>query len=490
MAQNIFMASMFFFVPINKVNIDTLEKRVANWHPIECQSIFQNISAKCEYTKIPYYNQPFYYNTALGNNTPKERKVKLNVNILRYVPFPKDNMGVQYYLTIGTYIDKCFESINNGEDKLIEICNAQDLAMLKRAFYTDSNRNDEKTGLYYPKEDPVVFHRFWLEKIVEEFDLLPDSNIAFDASATSIRAVNSNFTVCPTTAQDVKLAFEKCYYDDKQQSYDKVLDGVNANRFAYGVSEGNENFASLPDDLIRDFLVNSYSNNHSERIFVTNNRLTFFCTHYPYEILQETKECKVSGSITDIDPRMVLELCHCLFIKKKLNDICSQMNDQVQSGKIKRVKDRLNQLLQTKLFNMNEADNRATIIFRGLGIESEQESTRAIVDSYLTSKQFKFSRRRDFWMAFLSVFTVILGILSIMSTIYQCEINHWMKTSSIVMWNVEYKTIKFLLWLAFFIAYFAWMEYLAISNKLPSWKQLMIKLDNIINYIHRTANGQ
>ncbi len=487
MAQNIFMASMYFLVPINKINKCMLQKRVTTWRPIECQAIFQSISAKCDYAAIPYYNQPFYYNTVFGNSSPKERRVKLNVNILCYVPSTKEKMGVQYFLAIGTCIDKCFENINDGANKLIEISDAQDIVMLKRAFYSENDRNKDKIGLYYPKEDPVVFHRLWLEEIVKDFDLEPDCNIAFDASATSIRTVSLNSTVCSTTSQEVKSAFEDNYYDDKPNSYDQVLDGIDANRFAYGVTEGNENYASLPEDLINNFVANSYSNNYSERFFTTPNRLTFFCTHYPYVNLQEPKDCRLSESITDIDPRMLYELCHSLYFIKRSKFIRAKIDDDSESGEIKKLYDNLNRLFKMRLFNMSEADNRIKILYKGLGVSQEYEDSKDDVEAYLNSKQFSYSKRHN-------RISIVLGLVSLVATFFSAlvgfdEVRSWITTNTMSINGVNYNTFSVLLWGFTFLLYFIWIEFMFITDKF-SWAKIKYWWKYLINTIHRKNNGK
>lgn len=483
MVQNLFMTSMYFFVPINKVNKLMLHRRAGTWYPIECQAIFYDVSAECIYTELSYYNQPFYYNAVIGG--VKERKVPLKVYLLHYIPSKAEKIGSCFYIVVGTGIDKSFKD-NNGQ---VGACTAQDIVMLKRAFYSESNRIIEKGGLYYPQKDPMIFHREWLEQIVRDFDLEPDDNIAFDASITEVRAVANTQPFVLSTSSNINDAFNHNYYDAKSDTYDKVLYGIDANRFAYGVSEGNENYAKLPNDKISQFLAHSYSNNDSERIFSIPNKLTFLCTHYPFIELQEEKDCKLKMDIGDIDPRMIYELCHCLFIKRVLKKIGMKMNEKTKPGKVKRAKDQLNRFMKMKLFNMNEADQRAEKLFAGLGMQSECIETRNVVDGYLNSKQFSYAKRRDLLMSILAILTAVLGTFSILATIYSCEIKQWIETSTIVLWNVEYKTITIYLWLSFFIMYFVWMEYLAISNKLPTWQQLMKKLDDIINYIHRTANG-
>lgn len=479
------MASMYFLVPINKINKCMLQKRVTTWHPIECQAIFQSISAKCYYAAIPYYNQPFYYNTVLGNSSPKEKRVKLNVNILHYVPSTKEKMGVQYFLAIGTYIDKYFENINNGANKIIEISDAQDLVMLKRAFYSESDRNKDKTGLYYPKEDPVVFHRLWLEEIVKDFDLEPNRNIAFDASATSIWAVSSNSisTVCPTTPQEVKSAFEDNYYDDKPKSYDQVLDGIDANRFAYGVTEGNENFASLPEDLINIFVANSYSNNYSERFFTAPNRLTFFCTHFPYVNLQESKDCRVIGSLTDIDPRMLYELCHSLYYIKESNVIRAKIGGKSKLEEIKK----LSELFKIRLYNMSEADNRLRTLYKGLGVFREFENSKEDVEAYLISKNYSYSKRNN-------RFSLILTFVSLVATLFSAlvafeEVRRWITTNTMSINGVYYNTFSVLIWGFTFLLYFLWIEFMFITDRF-SWAKIKNRWKCFINTICRKDNGK
>ena len=478
MAQNLFMTSMYFFVPINKVNKLMLHRRAGTWYPIECQAIFHDVSAECIYTELSYYNQPFYYNAVIGG--VKDRKVPLKVYLLHYIPSKTERIGSCFYIVVGTGIDKSF--INS--DGQVDACTAQDIVMLKRAFYSESNRIIEKGGLYYPQNDPMIFHREWLERIVHDFDLESDDNIAFDASITEVRAVANTQPFVLSTSGNINDAFNHNYYDAKSDTYDKVLNGIDANRFAYGVSEGNENYAKLPDDIITQFLAHSYSNNDTERIFSNPNKLTFFCTHYPFVNLQEEKNCLLRMNIEDIDARMVYELCHSLFLKKELRKIQSKINSENKPGEVKIANDRLNQIVKIRLFNMNEADNRLKILFSGLGVSNEYDETKCDVENYLRNKQFSYSKRQNrisrAW-GFASIASTVLTALLFNDSIFK-----WLTETNVTINQEKYPALVGALLLTTSIMYFIWIQYSAITNKLPSWidikkkwKRITIKLNTI-----------
>lgn len=465
MAQNIFMTSMYFFVPINKVNWCKIGGRIGEWNTIKCPSIFQNISATCSYAAVSNYNQSFYYNALLGNSCLKERRVKLYVYLLQYVLKIKKKKEICYFLAIGTGIDKYFDVVSSGMGS-IDLCDDMDIVMLKRAFYSENDRCQEKTGLYYPKNDPVDFHREWLERVIGDFDQVPNVNPAFDASISIIRAIHDSSSINPLTPDNIDLAFNHNYYDVPCNSYDKVL-CVDTNRFAYGVTEGNENYVKLPDDLIHRFVDNSYSNNYSERFFSTPDRLTFLCTHYPYVNLQEEQNCKLNMNITDVDGRMIYELCHCLFLKKELKEVQSKMDGKHNSGEVKTANDRLKRLIKVRLFNMTEADNRLLSLFHGLGVSNEYEETKSDVDSYLKSKQFKYSKRQG-WTS------IIIGVISIAATIFTAlilnqRVSDWLIEKKVTVNGVEYRIITFFFLIITFMFYFIWIEYLAITDKILKW---------------------
>lgn len=186
MAQNVFMTSMYFLVPINKPKKSVKESAFCT---IECNTLFQHVSARCSYAALDDI-QKFYFNASEDRKNPKERLIQTKVYALKYQPNEKNKKIEKYFLAIGLGIDKVFDG-KGSNITIDDYCDANDLAMLKRAFYSDNHHPTEDSGLYYPKKEPTIFHREWLKRLVYNYDKEPSSDIKFDASITDIQAVGS-----------------------------------------------------------------------------------------------------------------------------------------------------------------------------------------------------------------------------------------------------------------------------------------------------------
>ena len=482
MAQNIFMASMYFFVPINKVK--HLDKHRI-FHPIECTSQFQSVSSICEYCEIEEKHQDFYFNSSITTNIKRERLIKLKVYIFRYKPIATDKKShPKHFLVIGTGIDKLFEGYNTPINTN-DYCDCTDLVMLKQSFYSKHNKSNKYSGLYYPQNDSTIFHREWLNKLVHDFDSEASAVIKFDASITDIRTVALTASQNISDKAKLQAVFEYCYVNSPCLSYNKALD-VDVDRLAYGILVGNENFANLPDDFVTSFKRDSYSNNLSERIFAASNSLLYIRTHHPYLDIKKDVISNLSMTIKDLDERTVYELCHSLYIKEELIAIRNQVNMKSKSEIVKEASDKLAYLLNLQLFNFHEADSRANILWGGLGITKLSQETDQYVTRYLTNNRFAYSKKQNRWMGCLTVVTIVIGFLALIVTLWPCQIREHLE-EEMQFGDITYSRWKgYLPLLANILILFPIFMFFA-KLEIPFNKWLSIKINNFLNYIHKKA---
>ena len=479
MAQNIFMASMYFFVPINKVKLS----KHYTFKPIECESLFQYVSSTCSYCEVSEKNQDFYFNSVVDSNSLRERKIQAMVYIVRYMPSPKE---AKHFLVVGVGIDKMFKE-NDNAINIEDYCDDVDLVILRQAFYSENNKAIKRKGLYYPKTDPTVYHREWLCRLVQEFDKEPSPVIKFDASITDIRAVLLDSVQGITDKTNLQTVFDTCYLRTPCLPYNNVLD-VDADRLAYGILVGNENYARLPDDLIEMFKKDSYSNNKSERIFSASNSILFLRTHHPYLDAKKDFKTHLDMKIGDLDARNIYELCHSLYLKNELESIRNQVKKGTRSGAIKKAADRLAYLQNAQLFNFHEADRRVDTLFRGLGVTKQTQDTEKLVNNYLSNKRFSYSRKQNRWIIGLTMATIIIGILALAVNLWPCQIRDYLVE------ELQYGDITYPRWVSslYILAYFViiipiFMFFLKL--KIPFDKWLAIKIENFLNRVHKKANG-
>jgi len=297
-----FMTTFYFFVPINsikKCKIRTLER---GYSYLQCPEIYQSLSSICCFAELKEWQQKFYYKAYpwKDKKNDKVRQISLKVYLIKYIPSVADDTP-QYFFAIGTGIDKRF-SLDEDDP----ICTEMDLVMLKRAFYSANDKTCNSTGLYFPKQDPTIFHRNWLEKLVKSYDSTPNDVIAFVACITDI--------IGASVQSDSEFStFEDSFYHSIPQYYNRLL-GAHTVSFAYGLIVGNENYRRLPAKQIQSFENTAYSNSLTECTFCVPTNILFFRTHYPFIHIQEEEDCHLHFNISDLDIRHIYIMCHSLYL--------------------------------------------------------------------------------------------------------------------------------------------------------------------------------
>ena len=105
MAQNVFMTSMYFFIPLKKLTgrYPQLFKETAN--EVRPDSRIRNVKAKIKYCAIEDNTHEFVYDYSTESDT-FHRHVTLKVFIIHFESLL--NPRGRYYLAVGTGIDKIF----------------------------------------------------------------------------------------------------------------------------------------------------------------------------------------------------------------------------------------------------------------------------------------------------------------------------------------------------------------------------------------------
>lgn len=301
---------------------------------------------------------------------------------------------------IGTTINKVFE---DGESE--EVCTDLDIVMLKQALL-----KDDPTGAYYPKDDPILHHREWLIKLVENIE---GNNVA-EKRKKHISFLNSITEISTTAVDDIEnydKEFIKGYYGAiTKNEYITFKD----KQLCYGILTGNDNYARLPESEVLAVLKKGYSNNKTEISFAVPKSIVFLKKHYPFPVNPSFDIEKVSSIAPEeiIFIQYIHEMCGCLYIDRQL-DRLSRLFETGRSAKIKKGLSIMSKIIGTKLFRITEAEKRAEYIYELFGLREEYENLKERGILLADAIDIKYSKFSNFSIISLTILTVLIGFAQI-----------------------------------------------------------------------------
>lgn len=401
----LFVASMYFFIPIEKVCRKYQNAFKNSRSEIQAPEYIQNAGFVCNYldlcTSSLLQTQDFYFNleedNVDGHRSIPQRKITLHPYLFHYNPDRTKKRGV-FYLVIGTSINKKF-----SDSQPNDFCSESDLVMLRQALLKSDNN-----GGYYPACDPTIHHRKWLTDLVSEIEgrKLSENRkkqISFFNSITEISTVSiKNYS------NDLEKEFSAEYFSDICDKEYITKDDI---RFCYGILTGNDNYKRLPEDEITSILNKGYSNNMTERTFAVPGSIIFIKKHHPFPKA-------ISKEVTPehlIFTQYIHEMCGCLYINQQLKS----MRKLFESGRPEEIKNGLSimgDIVGTKLFRITEAAHRTEYIYNAFGLKDEYERLKDRGSFLADSLDIKYSKRSNISIIVLTILTVFIGIIQILSS--------------------------------------------------------------------------
>ena len=157
MAQNVFMTSMYFFIPL----ISLREEYRAAWkygkEDVDPPELIRYSEAKYSYCKLEKLNQYFQFDYKNKGNKI-HREVELKVWLIKFSSAL--NKDGRFYLVVSAGVDKAFyDSTSKTPFHTDDICKKQDVIQLKKAFYEKGDK-----GFYYEHDSTRHYFHQWLNK--------------------------------------------------------------------------------------------------------------------------------------------------------------------------------------------------------------------------------------------------------------------------------------------------------------------------------------
>ena len=377
MAQNIFMASMYFFIPLkNKDGIVTS----TSFTPIKYDNTFKHVKCTLEYagikTEISAIAQ---YNKDTG------RELRLNLYLLHYTH--KELASDRYFLAVGTSVDKVF---NPGNTKRPELITAEDIVKIKWAFMSDNVYIDQKNV------------RQWIESM--NYPTCSTDYFCHSVNDISVVKLHSPETKTITELQE---DFENTFSFGKAEAYDEVF--KDCDRFAYGLLKGDSYYEVFAGKKIMAFIEGSYYSKIFERIYANSMGTVFVRTHSPYKDSKEKAQCVMSHTIYDVfnvmENSSLFNAQQLLanFEEESKQSNLSFINNQIQM---------IERIMNDDAFQQEETDSKVRTLRDSMGITDAAEHLKSLLQERKqeVERKEKYKKDKIKTIEFLVSIAVPLGI--------------------------------------------------------------------------------
>ena len=419
MAQNIFMTSMYFFIPLERISNSYLRNTQLEYNEIPRPAFVRNTDARCVFARIPFGNSDnsFHYSYWTANSTPKEitRHIHIKAYLLNYRSAYNCQREMPL-LMIGTTIDKLFPVGNltgNVQSFFDSICTEDDLVNLKWAFTADE-------GLFSDNSSAHSF-QIWLKKLISRIEGRKERNdVNMLHSIVDVKALKLDIRQIGQKSNLDDL-FTKQYYHANISptntiiipSVSQALDG-NYRAFAYGLLFGNTNYDRVPPQEIASIFKHAYSNNTSEVTVCAPKCIVFINTHYPFRhCTKEHLQEGFDGRFRDV--QNIYEMCEAIYAERR---VCIMRHSLSLTHASTIIETLLNlaRYMERDLFQLVEMDRKVDYIFEALGINAQFATLKEMAEMAAKSSEIRMSTR-------LNYLAIIIAVLSSSFALVQLLLN-------------------------------------------------------------------
>lgn len=404
MKQNVYIASIYAFIPLHKLAIQYKERfDTSPRESINMPSFALRPKVTCHYVSLKEKTQPFYY-TYRQDGACHTRKVDMHVYILKTV-VGKENPQNRFYLVIGTSIDKVFPNPNqyHGSFSDMDLCTPHDITYLKKAFYQKGSE-----GFHYPLNDPTVFLMSdWLDSLVTAVSGIMSRGEYGRHYLINILGVNTETS--RHTIEQLTKDFEESYFSESFEKLHNVIPECDS--WAYGLIFGNDNYQRVDEKQIQDVISHPFSNNTTERTYAGDNTIVFIGTHYPYSLKdREPEGCPFSAELKYA--QNIQEICTIMNVRRKLKNIGKILTEE-NAPTIKEALRDIAEYIANKPSGLRELDWKMEYFYEAMGINKKFDHIKMIGELSADATNLKNTNRLNILVTFLTGITVVTSLVQI-----------------------------------------------------------------------------
>ena len=420
MAQNVFMVSMYFFVPLERVSEEIVSK--LSFGDKVYNEVFNNI--KCELSIASLEEKvPFVFHYKNEHNEQDKKKLYLNAYLLKYRY--SELSEESYFLSFGTSIDKVFEKqLQNVPVAPEQILTQKDIVKLKWTFVaTGKEGNTDFFGekLCLIIDDTNTTHVKWIDMIIKIYKLSPKIKDLFYYSMTDVCGVNID---TKSSLSELNQKFSDAYYQNDGKDYLQEL-GANCDKFAYGIMVSDDYYENYTPNTISKFNAQSYFLKSKERMYISRMGTVNIKIRCPYKNPVQKPICRLANSFTDVFFSM--EFCTVLYCKERLKSIKKKL-DSDDSKTISRGQVELSKVENEDIFNLEESRQRMECLYTSMGIYdditrlSRQSQPQADLLNIINKETEK---KENKWLTYINMSMVLVQILLAAWTLFTIKLSHY-----------------------------------------------------------------
>ncbi len=405
MKQNVFIASIYSFIPLLSLKKKYREIWEKDAEPVTPPTVIRYSEAKYSYCELKSLAKNFKFDYRYQEKQ-YHRDVKLKVWLINFSS-ALNNEG-RYYLVVSAGVDKAFEKYtHDGTFDIEGICNKQDVIHLKKAFY-----EKEEKGFYFEVDGVKQYFHDWLNQKIMDISGRNVRGKFGRHYVVDVCGVDLGNTVTIPDYNTLTDLFSKRYYSNSYLSYDQVIEG--AYDLAYSLIYGNDNNEVFPDDVLNRIACCGISNNRTERLFGGHKTIVFLHTHHPYPWEKAKEKLKKKLNLNDLSAcQNLYDICLIMEAKRKLKHIQKSLNGGLPSS-IKEALSSISGYMNTNPYHLGEMGQRVKYLYQAMGVTELLENVKCQGELQADSVSVRTNRRVNGRMLMLTVATVIIGSMQLL----------------------------------------------------------------------------
>lgn len=435
MEKNVYMASIVFFVPLNKLRAQyrclfmKKKKEEENIDKQEVKEICTNFvlypNAKCLF--VPLCGKKYSYKIA-----PKEFIFQSRYNGVNLVdrkititPFLLDfNLEKcdyhQYMLVLQVSIDMVFDK-GKKQFSCTDFCTEYDLVNLKKAFFESENSTLKEENA----ENIKNCHQKWLECMLNELEGARRTNVRYSYSIIDVCTERLNILDKDNDLEQVKRHFKDRYYkvpypspinDFLNNPIQIASNGTYIHRlprgkdFAYGLLYANDNFAMADQNNMEYIVGQCYSNNKVEKFWSDDESIIHIKTGGPFYYVGEKRERNLQNNLYDV--QCVIEMCMLIYLKRWINDFKSQFK-KMSSEKIEEERLKLTEAMNMNLFNFTELDIKMDFFITQFRLKKLFDEIKDVAVTRKGLLELLFVHKSNIWILVFTISSFLVSLVAL-----------------------------------------------------------------------------
>lgn len=390
------MAQTHFFLLLDKVSQKMKKELNDRGNAVPISFVSQRCEMACRFMELK--QQPFYFLSRPEEELKCYRKVTLHAYLLSYKMFSCEKE--EYFLVFGCNIDKVFEESYASRMPAVcnqsfwqRICTLYDLLYLQKAM-----RGKHGESLFYPLYDAKQEdYRDWIDDCVKE---VADCNFSKQAlqryipeyAAIDVRTVFVEQNQCHSMGA-LTAEFNKAFFNNDKENFHSHWANGDDTLFALCLLKGNENMHNVSSHQVEKYRSHAFTNNRHEMMYVGRSGIVFLRTHHPFlKLDKDNPERQESMPDNLAGVQNVYELCAALSMKKRIEQQGRRLKESPDAN-VRSVLARLAQLLNARLTNVVDFDNKYRFIYGQMHVLQDFENLKQTSELLSDAYQLKLSQR-------------------------------------------------------------------------------------------------